>query len=101
MTKNALLYNESLQISKSMQKCDGNPTQSIVFETVKENDDLKTIIDKNFDQFSNFVSKVGLEIKHYEKTTNYINNSTTILTLKTTCFKVDFNDSFVKIQALK
>jgi len=100
LVKNAILYNESLDISKSMLACKGEARESIVFES-PDDDNLKRIISTNNEEFIAFIHKIGLSVEHKEKTTNFTNSSTTILTLKTTCFKVDFNDTFVRISALK
>ena len=62
---------------------------------------LKEIISSNFEEFIYFIHKLGLNIEHKDKTINFEHTSTTVLTLKTTCFKVDFNDNFVKISPLK
>ena len=45
--------------------------------------------------------KLGLNVEHKD-VNNKLSNThlVTILTLKTTCFKVDFNDNFVKISPL-
>jgi len=95
-----MLYNETLEVSKSMQLCKGKPSEYIIFENV-EDEDLNLILEKHNEEFVTFIHKIGLSVEHSEKTNNYQNISTTILTLKTTCFKVDFNDTFVKISALK
>jgi UDP-N-acetylglucosamine enolpyruvyl transferase len=83
-----------------MQKCIGTPQNSLLLES-DNSVDLKTIISKHKDKFISFLHKLGLHVEHKEKNINYQNSSTTILTLKTTCFKVDFNDNFVKISPLK
>jgi len=98
--KDAMLYNESLLISKAMQKCSGFADQSIILDSNGEKN-LNKIISKNSEAFISYIHKLGLSVRHNEKTTNYKNSSTTILTLKTTCFKVDFNDNFAKITPLK
>lgn len=100
VVKDATLYNEELYISSSMQKCLGKPQKSLTLTSYKNND-LKETIEKNSQEFIDFIHKLGLSVEHKEKTTNHINRSTTILTLKTTCFKVDFNDNFAKIAPLK
>jgi hypothetical protein len=94
-----VLYNESLQISKSMTKCDAKPSLFIEFPHHNSKNLIK-IIDENSQEFIDFIHKIGLSVKHNEQTINFKNSSTTILTLKTTCFKVDFNDYLVKITAL-
>jgi|FLOH01.1.fsa_nt_gi hypothetical protein len=100
VVKDAILYNETLDISKSMKKCIGEPTKSLILDS-SENDDLEDIILKNSTEFIDFIHTLGLQVEHKESTTNAINKSTTILTLKTTCFEVDFNDNFARISPLK
>jgi len=98
--KDATLYNETLNISKAMKKCSGTPQKSFIFDTNGEKD-LKKIISKNNENFINYIHKLGLHINHNDATQNYQQSSSTTLTLKTTCFKVDFNDNFAKISPLK
>ena len=100
LVQNAQIYNETLYVSHAMQKCKGIDGSALILQTPKSKI-LKQIISLNNEKFINYVHKLGLNVKHREKTSNFQNNSTTILTLKTTCFKVDFNDNFVKISALK
>ncbi|HFB53275.1 MAG TPA: hypothetical protein ENJ67_00955 [Sulfurimonas autotrophica] len=83
-----------------MKKCNGEPYDILILDPHKSND-LKTILLHNKEEFTNFLYKIGLNIKHKEETRNSINHSSTVLTLKTTCFKVDFNDNSVKIAPLK
>ena len=98
--KDATLYSETLQISKAMKKCSGTPQKNFIFDTNGEKD-LKKIISKNSEDFINYVHRLGLDINHNDKTKNFQHTSYTKLTLKTTCFKVDFNDNFAKIAPLK
>ncbi len=98
--KDATLYNETLHISKAMKKCSGTPQKSFIFDTDGE-EDLKKIISNDKDRFINYIHKLGLHLMHDEKTQNYQYSSSTTLTLKTTCFKVDFNDNFARIAPLK
>ncbi len=98
--KDATLYNETLHISKAMKKCSGTPQKSFIFDTDGE-DDLKKIISNDRERFINYIHKLGLHLKHNEKTIDYQHSSSTTLTLKTTCFKVDFNDNFARIAPLK
>jgi len=100
LVHNAVLYNDSLEISKSMTPCFGEATAEIIFANSNE-ERLSNIIDKNQEEFVEFIHSLGLSVEHHEKTSLKTYDSTTILTLKTTCFKVDFNDTFVKISALK
>ncbi len=100
MVKDAALYNETLHISKSMRKCVGTPKEPLILVNTCKNN-LKHCISKNYEEFIDYIHKLGLFVDHKSKTINYQNSSTTILTLKTTCFKVDFNDNFVKIAPLK
>ncbi len=100
VVKNATLYNETLLISNAMKKCSGKPQKTLILTTSGDKD-LKLIISQNSEVFLNYIHKLGLDVEHNEATINSQNSSTTILTLKTTCFKVDFNDNFAKISSLK
>jgi len=100
VVKDATLYNETLQIAKAMQKCVGEPQTELILENDGAND-LKKIIAENSDEFIDAIHKLGLHVEHNERTENLQNSSTTILTLQTTCFKVDFNDNSVRIAPLK
>ncbi|MCF6331587.1 MAG: hypothetical protein L3I99_08610 [Sulfurimonas sp.] len=83
-----------------MKKCNGDTYQPIILEN-NGSKNLKEIISKNDELFRNYIHKIGLNIKHNEITNNLQNSSTTILTLKTKCFKVDINDNFAKIALFK
>ncbi|WP_457744168.1 hypothetical protein [Sulfurimonas sp.] len=100
VVKNSILYNEHLEISKSMKKCNGNPAQFLIL-TSDGTKNFKNIISKNSEKFISFISKIGLNIQSTQKSINNQLNATTIMTLKTSCFKVDFNDNFAKITHLK
>jgi len=94
------LFNESLQVSRAMKKCDGD-IQNYIEIPHEDSENLVKIIDENSHEFIAFIHKIGLDIKHKSLTHNAQYSSTTILTLKTTCFKVDFNDYFARISPLK
>ncbi len=83
-----------------MKKCMGRPYDTLLLESQKS-EILKEILLANQDKFIEFLYKIGLSVKHYEETLNGKNDSSTILTLPSKCFKVDFNDNFVKIAPLK
>ena len=100
VVKDAILYNETLSISSSMTKCSGKPLKALSFSSFGD-EDLKQSISKNSQLFVDYIHELGLHIDHRGVTKNYQNKSTTIMTLKTTCFKVDFNDNLVKIAPLK
>ncbi len=100
MVKDATLYNETLHISNSMKKCIGKPQKALILPSFG-NENLKLTISKNSEEFIEYIHKLGLHVEHSETTINAQNRSTTILTLRTTCFKVDFNDNFAKITPLK
>jgi len=100
VVKNAILYNESLQISHAMKRCHGF-VQKTLFLNSNGTKDLQKIISLHHEKFISFINTIGFEISHEERNVNYKNHSTTILTLPTTCFKVDFNDNFAKISSIK
>jgi len=100
LVKDATLYNETLFISKAMKKCLGTPQKPIYLDNPKQKS-LKDLLSSYDSEFIEYIHKLGLHVEHQEKTNNFINSSTTILTLKTTCFKVDINENFAKIAPLK
>ncbi|MFT5660139.1 MAG: hypothetical protein ACI9TV_000779 [Sulfurimonas sp.] len=100
VVKDMLLYDDSLKVSHAMKHCIGKAQSSIELPD-KHSNDLNEVIKNNSIEFMNFIHKIGLDVDHKETTTNAQNTSTTILTLKTTCFKVDFNDNFARIIHLK
>jgi len=100
VVKDATLYNETLHISKSMKKCTGKPQTALILTSFGD-EDLKQTIKNNEQEFIDYIHKLGLHVEHKESTSNYQNKSTTILTLKTRCFKVDFNENFARIAPLK
>ena len=99
VVKDLTLYNETLLISPAMKPCDGNIKESIEL-SVNDDDKLDDIIESNSQEFIDFIHKIGLDVEHKEITKNAQNSSITILTLKTTCFKVDINQNFAKISPL-
>ncbi len=100
VVKDAILYNESLLVSPAMQKCSGETYSPITLENTGFKT-LKEVISHNSFEFIEYLHKLGLQVKHESKTINHKNISTTVLTLKTKCFKVDFNDNFAKLAPLK
>ena len=100
VVKDATLYSEKLYISDAMKKCIGTLKKPLLLET-NGTTSIREIISKNPNKFIDYIHKLGLDVNHKEITANLQNTSTTIMTLKTTCFKVDFNDNFVKIRPIK
>lgn len=100
VVKNSILHNEILEISHAMKKCSGIPQQELLLSNTADNN-IEKLISQNSEEFIEYIHKLGLHLEHKEITTNLQNSSTTILTLKTTCFEVDFNDNFVRIAPLK
>ncbi|MFA6760816.1 MAG: hypothetical protein WCR69_07235 [Sulfuricurvum sp.] len=99
VVKDSYLYNDYLKISKAMSGCSGVESQTI---HLKNNgfDDLKQLVNENLWEFVTYLDRIGLHVKSYGKTTNLTNKNTTILELRTHCFKVDFNDTFATITAI-
>ena len=100
VVKNAIIYNETLHISRSMKKCSGKAQKELILENTTDGN-FKKLLHENSEEFYEYIRKIGLHVAYNDITQNFQNQSTTILTLKTTCFKVDFNDNFAKISALK
>jgi hypothetical protein len=99
VVKDAILFNETLEISKAMHQCSGTPYNPLILEN-NNSTNLKEILAQNQEEFLAYLHQLGLDVQHSELNTNLQNSSTTILTLKTTCFKVDFNDNLVRIAPL-
>ncbi len=100
IVKDATLYNETLFISQGMKKCIGAPQTELLLISDGESD-LKKVIAQNSAEFLEYIHKLGLHVAYNDVTSNLQNSSTTTLTLQTTCFKVDFNDTFVTIAPLR
>jgi len=100
LIKDATLFNETFYISKAMQKCQGTPSKPIYLDNPKHQN-LKDLLSAYDSEFIEYIHKLGLHVEHKDITTNFKNSSTTVLTLKTTCFKVDFNENFAIIAPLK
>jgi len=83
-----------------MTKCEGTPQEEFILQNQDE-ESLEKLISKNSDKFIEYIHKLGLHVNHDEKTVDLQNSYTTVMTLKTTCFKVDFNDNFATIAPLK
>mgnify|MGYP006921602857 CR=1 FL=1 len=98
--KDYTLYNETLLISNAMTQCEGEKGEKLLLEN-KNSKDLKSLISENNKKFIDYIHRLGLHVEHRENTINSKNSFTTVLTLKTTCFKVDFNDNFAIIAPLK
>ncbi len=83
-----------------MQKCKGSPYYPLLLEH-NNSKNVKDVISSANSRFIDYIHKLGLHVEYNSVTKNMQNSSTTILTLKTTCFKVDFNEKFAKIAPLK
>jgi len=100
VVKDFQLYNEKILVSRAMQPCSGTSNQSIIFQ--KENSEtFENLIKEKKQKMIDFFDKLGVHVKSDDSfdTTNIHTNTT--ITFFTQCFKVDFNDKFVKISALK
>jgi len=84
-----------------MLPCEGKTFAKPVYLENDSSNNIKQIISNHKEKFIDYIHKIGLHVSYNSKTINMQNKSTTILTLKTTCFKVDFNDNLVKITPLK
>ncbi|SFV75644.1 hypothetical protein MNB_SM-3-1059 [hydrothermal vent metagenome] len=95
-----MLYNEQLFISQAMQKCEGIPYEKIILNNPKHKT-LQQLLKEPDSPFFDYIKKIGFYIQSYNTANNFQIQSTTIVTLKTTCFKVDFNEDFVTIEHIK
>ena len=100
VVKDLIIHNESLDISKAMKKCQGTPQNPIILEH-NNSQNLKDVISNSNSEFIDYIHKLGLHVEYDSVTQNMKNSSKIILTLKTTCFKVDFNEKFARIAPIK
>ncbi|WP_345980312.1 hypothetical protein [Sulfurimonas sp. HSL3-2] len=85
-----------------MTPCSGEIGESkLLLSTTNDTKDLKKIILQNSELFFTYINSIGLHVRSDEVTNNGINSSLTIVTLKPTCFTVEFNDNLVKIAPFK
>lgn len=99
-TLNSRLTNENLSISKSMTPCIGNHQKSLTL-TRASNDTLKTTLDKNEEEFLDFLTQQTLHLQSNQNIYTQKHTSIDTLTAPTQCYAVDFNDDFVTITHLK
>ena len=98
--KDAILYNETLDVSRAMKKCSGKAQKALSLAHHNKKN-IRDVLSINSGKFIEFIHKLGLDVAHRGENINMQNSSTTILTLKTTCFKVDINENFAIIAPLK
>ena len=100
--QDATLLNDSLDISKAMTPCVGHHLGPSLFLSLSENTkDLKKIILSHDDEFFTYVNAFGLHVRNFDSLSNGTSSSLTTVTLKPTCFTVEFNDNLVKISPFK
>lgn len=98
--RNAVMVSESLNISRSMQKCRGIPASSVLLDT-NGSTNLHKILSDQFEEFFSLMQQEALHINHHEKNINTANAGHTVFTMPPQCFTVDINEDFARISALK
>ncbi|MBD3823663.1 MAG: hypothetical protein IE916_04055 [Epsilonproteobacteria bacterium] len=101
VVKDAILYNESLQVSHAMLPCKGHPTLQTIDLPLAKEDSILSTIKENQEEFIEYIHRLGMQVEHQGETLQSMHTSTTILTLPTTCFKVEINEISAKITPLK
>ena len=100
IVKNAILVDETLNISKAMTPCYGSTQEELELGTL-DNRNLYKIIKNSSDKFYNYLLHQSLHVSYNNKTTNNISTTLTTLTFPTQCFKVTFESKLVKISLIK
>ena len=100
VVKDFQLYNQKILVSRAMQSCSGTIHQSILFQK-DNNDTFEHFIEKKTQNMIDFFNKLGLHVDSNDSFSANNSHTNTTITFFTQCFKVDFNDDFVKISALK
>ncbi len=100
--EDATLLNDSLDISKVMTPCRGHHVGSPLFLPLPDDTkNLKTTLLSHDDEFFAYINTLGLHVRNFDSLSNGMSNSLTTVTLKPTCFTVEFNDNLVKITPFK
>lgn len=100
--QNAMLLNDSLDVSKAMTPCKGALIGTALFLTPYEDPkNLKATLLQNSDEFFSYMNTLGLHVRSFEQVTNGVEHSLTTITLRPTCFTVEINENFVKIAPFK
>jgi hypothetical protein len=97
-----MLYQEKLNVAPAMKQCKKSKitAKSLLLPRINK-EKLSKIIENNFEDFENALLGWGVSIKANDQTFNAKNHSQTVITMQTTCFKVDFNENFVTLTPLK
>ncbi len=95
------LYKEEFFVSKAMQQCKGELQRTSLVLGYQDDQNLKDVLVSNFDDFFDYLQKIGLTINAKTATNSTKISDKIALTFRSTCFKVDFNDNFVTITAIK
>jgi hypothetical protein len=100
VVKNAILVNETLNISKAMTPCHGNAQSEFTLEN-PDHHRIESLIHENNDKFYHYLLAQSLHVKHRESLINQHSSSLTTLTFPTECFKVTFKGNLAKIALIK
>ncbi len=97
--KDAVLLNETLNVSRAMQPCSGSAGRSLTLENSADSD-LEKILSNDKELLFDYIQRLPIHIIHHGANTRSQNRSVTIMRLPPQCFTVDFNDDFVRIAPL-
>lgn len=100
VVKDFQLYNDKILVSRAMQACSGTMNQSVAFSK-KKSDTFENFIEEKKQKMIDFFDTLGLNVKSHDSFDTINAHTNTTITFFTQCFKVDFNDGFVKISSLK
>ncbi|MEA3523121.1 MAG: hypothetical protein U9R50_09090 [Campylobacterota bacterium] len=100
VVKDAILVDETLNISRTMTPCHGKARKALILENTKSNN-IHTLLQEHREEFYNYLYRQSLHVRHNNKTTNAIATSLTTLTFPTECFTVDFKGNLAKITLIK
>ena len=100
--EDATLLNDSLDISKAMTPCRGHHVGSPLYLPLSnDTKDLKKIILSHDDEFFTYINTLSLHVRNFDSLSNGMSSSLTTVTLKPTCFTVEFNDNLVRMAPFK
>ncbi len=95
IVKDALLVDETLNISRAMTPCRGKESTTLSLPALTQN--VHTLIKENSDQFYKYLLSLSLHVRHNESVINSQSRSLTTLTFPTHCFTIDFKGNLANI----
>lgn len=100
VVENAILVDETLNISRAMTPCFGK-VQSYLKLDSSHTHNIHALLKEHNETFYEYLLHHALHVRHREQLINQQSHSLTTLTFPTQCFKVTFKGNLAKIALIK